>query len=144
MDECASLLILTVLPIPYATIPVTEILKSDVFYALPNPNPLEDYGHDGVPSVVPNNSDFQLRLYLVKLFRLHFSTFTFPSCWEYAYIQPVPLTSVLLPIPLLSCISKAFESIPKQEILKHQSTLTYLIANIGSARDVQLVIFLSS
>ncbi len=65
---------------------------------------------------------------LVKLFRLCLSTSTFPSCWKYAYVQPVPKKgdrsnpSKYLPIALLSCLSKAFESIHNRKIQKHFST----------------------
>ncbi len=65
---------------------------------------------------------------LVKLFRLCLSTSTFPSCWKYAYIQPVPKKgdrsnpSDYRPIALLSCLSKAFESILNRKIQKHLST----------------------
>ncbi len=65
---------------------------------------------------------------LVKLFRLCLSTSTSPSCWKYAFIQPVPKKgdrcnpSNYSPIALLSCLSKAFESILNQKIQKHLCT----------------------
>ncbi len=46
-------------------------------------------------------------------------------CWKHAYIQPVSKkgdrsnTSNYRPITLLSCLSKAFETIPNRRILKH-------------------------
>ncbi len=64
----------------------------------------------------------------VKIFCLCLSTSTFPSCWKYAYVQPVPKKgdrsnpSDYHPIALLSCLSKAFESILNRKIQKHLST----------------------
>ena len=64
---------------------------------------------------------------LVKLFHLCLSTSTFPSCWKFAHIQPVPKKgdrsnpSNYRPIALISCLSKAFESILNRKILKHLS-----------------------
>ncbi len=55
------------------------------------------------------------------------STSTFPSCWKYAYIQLVPKKgdrsnpSNYRPIALLSCFSKAFETILNRKMLKHLS-----------------------
>ncbi len=69
---------------------------------------------------------------LVKFFRLCLSTSTFPSCWKYAYIQPVPKMcdrfnpSNYRPIALLSCLSKSFESILNRKIQKHLSTSNLL------------------
>ncbi len=54
---------------------------------------------------------------LVKLFHLCLSTLTFPSYLKYAYVQPVPkkgdcsIPSNCWPIALLSCLSKAFETL---------------------------------
>ncbi len=69
---------------------------------------------------------------LVKIFRLCLSTPTFPSCWKYAYIQPIhkkddrskPLN--YRPIALLSCLSKAFETILKRKILNYLSASNLL------------------
>ena len=64
---------------------------------------------------------------LVKLFRLCLFTSTFPSCWKFAHIQLVPKKgdcsnpSNYRPIALISCLSKAFESILNKNILKHLS-----------------------
>ncbi len=69
-----------------------------------------------------------LTLCLVNIFRLCLSTFTIPSCWKYAFKQPVPKKdersnpSNNRPIALLSCLSKAFESILNLKIQKHLST----------------------
>ncbi len=65
--------------------------------------------------------------YRVKLFCLCLSTSTFPSCWKSAHIQPIPKKgdrsnpSNHRPIALISCLSKAFESILNRKILKHLS-----------------------
>ncbi len=64
---------------------------------------------------------------LVKLFRLCLSTSTFPSCWKYAHVHPVPKkgdrsnSSNYRPIALLFCLSEAFESILNRKIQKHLS-----------------------
>ncbi len=56
----------------------------------------------------------------------------FPSCWKYAYIQPVPQKgdsvnpSNYQSIALLSCLSKVFESTLNSKILKHLSTFSLL------------------
>ncbi len=65
---------------------------------------------------------------LAKLFQICLSTSTFPSCVKYAYVQPVPKKfdrsnpSNYRPIAVLSCLSKAFESILNRKLLKHLST----------------------
>ncbi len=62
---------------------------------------------------------------LVKLFRLCLSTSTIPSCWKFAYMQPVPKKgdrsnlSNYRPIALTSCLSKASETILSRKFLKH-------------------------
>ncbi len=64
---------------------------------------------------------------LVKLFLLCRSTSTFPFCWKFAHIQPVPKKdhrsnpANYSPIALTSCLSKAFKSILNKKILKHLS-----------------------
>ncbi len=69
---------------------------------------------------------------LVKLFRLCLSTSTFPSCWNYAYVQPVPKKgdrsnpSNYRPLALISCLSKAFETIFNRKFLKHLSSFNLL------------------
>ncbi len=91
-------------------------------------NPQKGHGPDGVPPIVLKNCASVLTPFLVKLFRLCLSTSTFPSCWKYAYVQPVPKKgdrsnpSNYRPIALLSCLSKAFESILNRNIQKHLST----------------------
>ncbi len=61
---------------------------------------------------------------LVKLFRLCLSTI-FPSCWKYDYVHPVPKKddhfnpSNCRPIALISCLSKAFETILNKKFLTH-------------------------
>ncbi len=112
--------------------PVIKIIKNDVFYALSGLNPRKAYGTDGVPPIVLKNCASVLTPCLVKLFRLCLSTSTFPSSWKYAYMQHVPKKddrsnpSSYLPITLLSCLSKAFETILKKWFLKHLSSFNLL------------------
>merc|ERR1712035_175392 len=70
--------------------PFVKLLCNDVFYALSDLDPWKASGPDGVPPIVLKNCAFVLAPYLVKLFSLCLSTSTFPSCWKYAHIQPVP------------------------------------------------------
>ncbi len=83
---------------------------------------------DRVPLITLKNCASVLTPCLVKFFRLCLSTSTFPSCWKYAYVQPVPKKvyrsnpSNYRPIALLSCSSKAFESILNRKIQKYLST----------------------
>ncbi len=69
---------------------------------------------------------------LVKLFRLCQSTSTSPSCWKYAYVHPVPKKgdrsnpSNYRIISLISCLSKAFESILNRKFLMHLSSFNLL------------------
>ena len=85
------------------------------------------YGPDGVPPIVLRKCASVLAPCLVKLFQLCLSTSTFPSCWKFVYIQPVPKQgdrsnpSNYRPIALISCLSKVFESILNRKILKHLS-----------------------
>ncbi len=85
-----------------------------------------------VPPIVLRNCASVLAPCLVKLFRLCLSTSTFPSCWKFAHIQPVPKKgddsnpSNYRPIALTSCLSKAFESILNRKILKHLSAHNFL------------------
>ncbi len=112
--------------------PVIKILKNDVLYALSGLNPRKAYGADGVPPIVLKNCASVLTPCLVKLFRLFLSTSTFPSCWKYSYIQPVPKKgdrsnpSNYRPIALLSCLSKAFETILNKWFLKRLSNFNLL------------------
>ncbi len=130
--------------------PDIEILPNEVFYALSGLNPQKAYGPDGVPPIVLKNCASVLTPCLVKLFRLCLSIFTFPSCWKYAHVQPVPKKcdrsnpSNNRPIALLSCLSKAFESILNRKIQKHFSTSDLLSdRQMGSTRDALLsIIFL--
>ncbi len=108
--------------------PVIKIFHNDLFYALSGLNSKKAYGPDEVPPIVLKNCGFMLTHCLVKLFRLCLSTSIFPSCWKYAFIQPEPKKgdrcnpSNYHPIALLSCLSKAFESILNRKIQKHLST----------------------
>ncbi len=85
-----------------------------------------------MPPTVLKNCASVLTPCLVKLFRLCLSTSNFPSCWKYAYIQPVPKkgdhshSSKYRPIALLSCLSKASETILNRKILKHLSASNFL------------------
>ncbi len=112
--------------------PVIKILKNDVFCALSGLNPQKAYGPDGVPPIVLKNCASVLTPYLAKLFRLCISTSIFPSCWKYAYIQPMPKKrdrsnpSNYRPIALLSCLSKAFKTILNKWFLKHLSGFNLL------------------
>ncbi len=69
---------------------------------------------------------------LVKLFRLSLLTSTFPSCWKYAFVEPAPkkgdrsIPSNCRPTALLSCLSKAYETILNRMILKHLSATNLL------------------
>ena len=90
----------------------TKFLHYDVFHALAGLNPRKAYGPDGVPPIVLRNCASVLAPCLVKLFQLCLSTSTFPSCWKFAYIQPVPKkgdrsnASNYCLIALISCLSK--------------------------------------
>ncbi|MPC13625.1 putative RNA-directed DNA polymerase from transposon BS [Portunus trituberculatus] len=90
--------------------PSIKVLRNNVFRALAGLNPWKAYGPDGA-----------------KLFQLCLLTFTFPSCWKFAYIQPVPKKgdhsnpSNYHPIALISCMSKIFQSILNRKIFKHLS-----------------------
>ncbi len=112
--------------------PVIKILKNDVFYALSGLIPRKAYGPDSVPPIVLKNCASVLTPSLDKLFRLCLSTSTFPSCWKYAYIQPVPKKvdrsnpSNYRPTTLLSCLSKAFETILNKWFLKYLSSFNLL------------------
>ncbi len=86
------------------------------------------YGPDGVPPIVLKNCAYVVTSCLVILFRIYLSTSTFPSCWKYAYIHPVSKKADLSKpsnyrsVALLSCLSKAFESILNRKIQKRLST----------------------
>ncbi len=112
--------------------PVIKILKSKVFHALSGLNSRKAYGPDAVPPIVLKYCASVLIPCLVKLFRLCLSTSTFPSCWKYAYVQPVPEKSDgsnpsnYLPIALIACLSKTFETLLNRKFLKHLSSLNLL------------------
>ncbi len=112
--------------------PGIEIISNDVFYALSGLNLQNAYGPDGVPPIVLDNCASALTPCLVKLFHLCLSKSIFPSCWKYAYVQSVPKKSDhsnpsnYRPITLLSCLSKAFETILNWKIHKHLSASSLL------------------
>ena len=95
----------------YFMLPI-EILRIDVFHAFAGLNPRKAYGPDGVPPIVLRNCASVLAPCLDKLFQLCLSTF--PSCWKFAYIQPVSKKgdrsnpSNYRPIALISCLCKVF------------------------------------
>ncbi len=109
------------------TMPIIKITYNDVFYALSGLDSRKAYGPDGVPLIVLKNCALVLAPCLVKLFHLCLSTSTFPSCWKFAHIQPVPMKgdcsnpSSYRPIALISCLSKDIESILNKKILKQLS-----------------------
>ncbi len=111
---------------------VIEIFSNYVFCALSGLNPQKAYGPNVVPVIVFKNYASVLTPCLVKLFRLCLSTSTFPSCWKYAYVQPVPKKSYrsnpsnYCIIALLSCRSKAFETMLNRKIHKHLSVSNLL------------------
>ena len=70
--------------------PKIYISYKDVISALSELNTKKAYELDGIPPVVLKTCASELPPCLVKLFRLCLSTDTFPSCWKYALIQPVP------------------------------------------------------
>ncbi|MPC54781.1 hypothetical protein E2C01_048707 [Portunus trituberculatus] len=80
-----------------------KILRNDVFHALSGLNPRKTYDPDGVPPIVLKNCA-----------SLYVSTSSFPSCWKFAYIQPVPKEgdrsnpSNYRPRALIFCLSKVF------------------------------------
>ncbi len=117
---------------PLTFMPVIKILKRKVFYALPELNPGKAYGPDGVHPIVLKKCASVLTPFLVKLFRLCLSNSTFPSCWKFAYVQPVPKKgdrsdpSSYRSIALISCHSKAFETIFNRKFLKHLSSINLL------------------
>ncbi|MPC12814.1 hypothetical protein E2C01_005524 [Portunus trituberculatus] len=82
-------------------------------------SPWEIYGPDGVPPIVLKNCAFVHAPCLAKLFQLCLLTSSFPSCWKFAYIQPVPKKgdrsnpSNYGLIALLSCLFKVFLIYPQ-------------------------------
>ena len=102
--------------------PFIKILRNDVFHALSGLDPRKAVGPDGVPPIVLKNCASVLAPCLAKLFSLCLSTSTFPSCWKYAHIQPVPKkgdcsnSSNSHPIALISCLSKVFF---KRKVSRH-------------------------
>ncbi len=86
--------------------------------------------YDG--TIVLKNCVSVLILCLVKLFHLCLSISTFPFCWKYVFIQPVPkkgdrsTPSNYHLLALLSSLSIAFESILNRKIQKHLPTSNLL------------------
>ena len=115
-------------PASNLSMPIIKISSADVFSALSGLNSRKAYGPDGIPPLVLKNCASVLTPCLGKLFRLCLSSGTFPSCWKFALIQPVPKKgdrsqpSNYRPIALISCLSKVFETILNKKILKHLSS----------------------
>ena len=108
-------------------IPKIKILHYDVFIALFGLDSRKAYGPNGVHPVALKNCASELAPCLVKLFYLCLSTSTYPSCWMFAPIQPVPKKgdrsnpSNYRSIDLISCLSKAFESVFNEKIMRYLS-----------------------
>ena len=111
----------------YYFIPRIKILHYDVFYAFSGLDSQKAYGSDGVLPIVLKNCASEIAWCLVKLFHLCLSTFTYPSCWKFAHILPVPKKgdhsnpSNYCPIALICCLSKAFEFVLNEKIMGHLS-----------------------
>ena len=105
-------------------LPTIKILSKDVFSALSGLDPTKACGPDGISPVVLKNCASVLEPCLSKLFRLCLSTQSFPSCWKFAHVHPVPKKddhsqpSNYRPISLISCLSKVFESVLNRKILR--------------------------
>ena len=102
---------------------------------------------EGISHVVLKECDSELTLRLVKLYRLCLSTSTYPSCWKFANIQPVPKKgdrsnpSNYSYTALISCFSKSFESVFNERIMRHLSAHNFL-SLISSMVPGLLVIFI--
>ena len=85
---------------------------------------------------------------LVKIFRLCLSTSTYFSCLKFGHIQPVSKTSDrsnpsnYCLKALISCLSKAFESVFNKKVMRHQITPFTLIASMVSVKADLLMILL--
>ena len=122
---------------------VPTILIMTFFPALSGFDSRKAHGPDRVPPVVPKKCASELAPFLVKLFRLCLSTSTYPSCWKFAHIQPVPKKgdrsnpSNYRSIALISCFSKAFEFVFNKKIMRYVSAhnlhLFYFLAR-GASR----------
>ena len=106
-------------------IPKIKNLHPDIFHALSGLDSWKAYGPNGIP-VIFKNCASELAHCLVKLFRLWLSTSTYPSCWKFPHIQPVPKkirhsnSSNYCPLAFIFCLSKAFESV-LNKIMRHLS-----------------------
>ena len=84
------------------------------------------YDPHGIPPVVLKNCVSELAPSLVKVYRLCLSTSIYLSCWKFAHIQLVPkegdhYKSNYHPTALISCHSKAFESLFNKKTMRHLS-----------------------
>ncbi len=103
-----------------------------------------------VPPIVLKNCASVLAPCLVKLFHLCLSTSTFPFCWNFGHIQPVPKKgdrsdpSSYRPLALNSCSSEVFKSFPSKKILKHLSNHNQCHQSLLSLREWTIVCCSSS
>lgn len=72
-------------------VPVSKFFYNDVFYSLVDPNPHNPYGTDGVPAIIFKNYASLLAPISDQAFPSLPVKSIFPSCWKYAYVQPVPM-----------------------------------------------------
>ena len=121
-----------VLPVSSPPMPAIKISNKDVTKVLNELKIHKASGPDGIPSIVLKNCASALAPVLGKLYRLCLSTCSFPSCWKFAIIQPVPKKgdhsnpSNYRPIALTSVISKIFESLINKKIVKHLDTFNLI------------------
>ncbi len=66
-----------------------DYIMPDVFFELSGPNPWRAYGPDGVFRCSQKLCFCACTLF-GQTFLSHLLTSTFPSCWKFSYIQPVP------------------------------------------------------
>ena len=114
-----------------------KILRIHVFYAQIGTNTRKAYGLDGVPHIVTKICVSVFAHCLVKLFQFYLSTSLSPSCWQFAYIQPIPKqgdrssTSKYIPIALISRLFECFESFLNRKTFNYLiCAIFYLIATI--------------
>ena len=103
------------------------MLHYDVFQALSGLDSRRAYNPDGVFFVVLKNCASEFARCLVKFFRLCLSTSIYPSCSKFTHCQSVPKNgdhsnpSTYRAIALMSCLSKAIESVLNKKIIRHLS-----------------------
>ena len=83
------------------------------------------HGPDGVPPRILKECASDLAPVLARLFRRCISSKMFPSSWKHALVHPIPKKgdrsnpSNYRPIALTASVSKVFESVLNQQLLKH-------------------------